>query len=250
MMKFCVQPANILGLLAIVAILHTPFVLKSAKANFPDYANDVSANLPAVNNNGPFRIIYDSLRLSAKGLASEAFDNAIAGYTILRENGELDKDDILTIADFTQLSSQKRLFVIDLKNCKLLYNTYVAHGENSGKGMATLFSNKNESLQSSPGFYVTAGTFDGKHGFSMKLKGMEKNINDKAEERGIIMHSANYVSETFIRSHGYLGRSWGCPAVLKEMNKPIISKIKNGSCLFIYSKCKNYFKQSALLKSV
>lgn len=107
MMKFCVQPANILGLLAIVAILHTPFVLKSAKANFPDYANDVSANLPAVNNNGPFRIIYDSLRLSAKGLASEAFDNAIAGYTILRENGELGKDDILTIADFTQLSSQK-----------------------------------------------------------------------------------------------------------------------------------------------
>ena len=250
MMKFCVQPANLLGLLAIVAILHTPFVLKSAKANFSFHANKVSANLTADNNNGPFRIIYDSLRLSSKGLASEAFDNAMAGYNKLREKGELGNDEILTIADFTQPSSQKRLFVIDLKNCKLLYYTYVAHGENSGKGMATLFSNKNESLQSSPGFYVTAGTFDGKHGYSMKLRGMEKSINDKAEERGIIMHSADYVSETFIRSHGYLGRSWGCPAVSKEMNKPIISKIKNGSCLFINSKCKNYLKHSALLKSV
>lgn len=250
MMKFCVQPSNLLGLLSIIAILHTPFVLKSAKADFPVTGKFVTATLKADIEISRYHNIYNNLGLSARGLAVEAFDNAIAGYEKLKEKGELGKEDILTIADFTQPSSKKRLFVIDLKQEKLLFNTYVAHGENSGKGMATLFSNKNESLQSSPGFYVTAGTFIGKHGYSMKLIGMEKNINDRAEERGIIMHSADYVSESFIRSHGYLGRSWGCPAVSKEMNKPIISKIKNGSCLFIHSKCANYIKHSALLKAV
>ena len=250
MMKFCVQPANLIGLFTIIAFLHTPLALKPAYGINPVSCKAVSVPLPADHKMKAYRIVYDSLHLSAKGLASDAFENAIAGYEKLKEKGALSKEDILTIADFTQPSSQKRLFVIDLKHCKLLYHTYVAHGENSGQKMATAFSNRNETLQSSPGFYVTSGTFDGKHGYSMKLKGMEKNINDKAEERGIIMHSAAYVSEHFIRTHGYLGRSWGCPAVSKEMNKPIISKIKNGSCLFIYSKCKNYFKQSVLLKSV
>ena len=120
-------------------------------------------------------------------------------------------ENVISIADFSKPSSRKRLFVIDLKNMKLLFNTYVAHGQNSGRDMAANFSNTPESYQSSPGFYVTSDTYMGKNGFSMHLNGMEKGINDKALERAIVMHGAPYVSESFIRTNGYLGTQLGMP---------------------------------------
>ncbi len=193
--------------------------------------------------------VYDSLGLDDKGLSEEAFNEAITGYTTLKKQGKLDNADIISIADFTKPSSMKRLFVINLKQIKILFNTYVAHGQNSGREMAANFSNRPESFQSSLGFYVTSDTYMGKNGFSMHLQGLEKGINDLAYDRAIVMHGAPYVSENFIRSNGYLGRSWGCPAVPELLNKPIINTIKGGSCLFIYGNSNNYNKNSRLLRS-
>jgi hypothetical protein len=123
----------------------------------------------------------------------------------------------------------------------------VAHGRNSGEEFARFFSNVPNSNQSSLGFYLTGNTYQGKHGLSLKLKGIEQGINHFAEERAIVLHGADYVSESFIKKHGRLGRSQGCPAVSQELSKPIIEKIKEGSCLFIYSPDSKYFKSTRLI---
>lgn len=191
--------------------------------------------------------LYDSLQLGVAGLSKEAFNDAVTGYTYLLAQGKIKNDGVLSIVDFTKPSSSKRLFVIDLKNVALLFNTYVSHGRNSGKLMAGAFSNELNSFKSSLGFYVTSGTYKGKHGYSLKLEGEEQGINDNAYNRGIVMHCAKYVTEGFIKSQGYIGRSEGCPAVPPNMYKPIIEKIKDGSCLFMYSPDKYYMSHSAIL---
>lgn len=191
--------------------------------------------------------LYSKLNLDITGLSREAFMYAMAGYEKLHQAGKINNDKIITIIDFTKASSKKRLFVIDLEKEVLLFNTYVAHGQNSGTTYATRFSNIPESLQSSLGFYQTSGTYFGKHGYSMQLIGLENGINNKANERAIVMHGAEYVSEQLIRSQGYIGRSWGCPAIPEKYTKPIINAIKNGSCLFIYAQDKNYLKRSKLI---
>ncbi len=127
------------------------------------------------------------------------------------------------------------MFVIDLKKEKLLFNTLVAHGKNSGVQYAEVFSNKNRSLMSSPGFYSTAETYFGKHGYSLKLDGLEEGINDHARERLIVIHGADYVSDDFIKMYGRIGRSWGCPALPIKHTEEVINLIKEGSCLYIHA---------------
>lgn len=192
---------------------------------------------------------YESLGLEAAGLSRKAFDAGMKGFEKLKSAGKLVNDHIISIADFTKSSKSKRLFIIDLDQQKVLYKTYVAHGQGSGEEFAKRFSNIPESLQSSPGFYSTTTTYEGKHGYSLKLQGLEKGINDKADQRAIVVHGADYVSERFIRDHGYLGRSWGCPAIPENLHKPIINTIKNGSLLFIYSENQGYTKKSRILNS-
>jgi len=140
---------------------------------------------------------------------------------------------ILTIIDYSKPSTSKRFFVIDLENQKVLFQSYVAHGQNSGENYATEFSNQNESHKSSLGFYKTKNTYYGKHGYSLKLEGLEKGKNDLAEKRAIVIHGADYVSEEFIKENGRLGRSHGCPALPQELSKVIINELKDGSCLYI-----------------
>jgi hypothetical protein len=192
-------------------------------------------------------VLYDSLNLEDRGLSHDAFELAVTGYEKLINSGKIKREGIITIADLSKSSSKKRLFVIDLDNYKILFNTYVAHGMNSGAEYAKKFSNIPESFQSSLGFYTTSDTYNGKNGFSLNLTGLEKGINDLADTRAIVMHGAAYANESFIRVKGYLGRSQGCPAVPENMNKPIIQKIKNGSCLFIYGKDGKYARQSKLV---
>lgn len=144
-------------------------------------------------------------------------------------------DHIISIIDFTKPSTEKRLFVIDLAKNRLLFESLVAHGRNSGINYATSFSNAVQSYKSSPGVYSTAETYQGKHGYSLRLDGLEKGINDHARERAIVIHAANYVSENFIQHNGRLGRSWGCPALPTKLNKEIINCIKDGTCLYIYT---------------
>jgi len=110
------------------------------------------------------------------------------------------------------------------------------------------FSNEHESFKSSVGFYVTSSTYSGKHGFSMRLEGVEIGFNNNAMERDIVVHSADYVSESFVKNQGYVGRSLGCPALSPQVYKPIIEKIKNGTCLFVYGNDSKYIINSKLIK--
>lgn len=234
----------------LIFMLHLPFAFsKSNVFSSSVVKKDAVASGERSTGLTAMNYIYDSLKLNLKGLSETAFENAVKGYQYLKEKGKIYNDNVLSIVDFTRPSSEKRLFIIDIKNCKVLFNTYVAHGQNSGKEYAYQFSNRPESFQSSLGFYVTSGTYNGKNGFSLHLDGQEKGINDEANDRAIVMHGAPYVSEDFIREHGYLGRSWGCPAVPEKLNRSIIEKIKNGSCLFIYSKNNKYLNYSKILNS-
>lgn len=194
-------------------------------------------------------LLYDKLNLDSLGLSQEAYLMGLKGYEHLKNNGKLHNENVISIIDFSKPSSSKRLFIIDISSGVLLFNTYVAHGQNSGNAMAEKFSNKISSLQSSLGFYETSSTYIGKHGYSLKLEGLEKGINDNALERSIVMHGASYVSEGIIKIKGYLGRSWGCPAVPEKYSKPIIDKIKNGTCIFIYANNSMYLHQSKILQS-
>jgi hypothetical protein len=171
------------------------------------------------------------------------------GFNYLAKNGRIANKKIISVIDFSLPSSKKRLFVIDVESCKVLYNTYVAHGSNSGKEYATRFSNTPESNQSSLGFYETLGTYMGDNGYSLRLEGLERGFNDNANRRAIVMHGAAYVNENLINTQGYIGRSWGCPALPQNMYVPVINKIKNGTCLFIYSPDRNYLTHSGILRS-
>jgi hypothetical protein len=192
--------------------------------------------------------IYTALNLADTGLVRTVFDMAIKGLKRLCSEGKLKNTNLVTIADYSQSSNKKRLYVIDLKNKKLLFNTYVAHGRNTGDEYARSFSNKEGSLKSSLGFYITENPMVCSHtGYSLMINGVEKGINDHAAKRAIIIHGADYATENFIKKYGHLGRSFGCPALPPDLNKPIIDSIKGGTCLFIYNPDNKYICSSSLL---
>lgn len=213
-------------------------------SSYQIHKDTVSVNSDSLSK-PEWETLYDSLDLKKQGLSETAFLYAWYGFHKMR----LDKQ-IMAIADFSQSSCKKRLYVIDLIKKKLILNTFVAHGRNSGQEYAKEFSNDNSSFQSSLGFYKTLGTYQGKHGLSLRLEGLEKGINDRAYERAIVMHGADYVSEDFIKNTGRLGRSQGCPAVSIADSKKLIQLLYDGAGLFIYSQNPRYFKSSALLSGI
>jgi len=194
-------------------------------------------------------VLFSELHLSEAGMDQTVFSSALQGLKKLDSTGIIKKDSIITIIDFSQPSNKKRLYVLDLATKQLLFNTLVAHGRNSGSLWTSSFSNATSSLKSSPGFYVTGETYTGDNGYSLRLDGLEKNINDNARARSIVMHGAPYVDQSSINTLGFLGRSWGCPAIPETLHKAIINTIKDGTCLFIYSPDKNYQLRSTLLNS-
>lgn len=226
------------------------FVFATTKNNAASKVITASAVKPVTTENSEnASALFSELHLTEAGLNQAVFNSALQGLHKLDEEGAIPKDDIITIVDFSQPSSQKRLYVLDLENKRILFNTLVAHGRNSGTLWTKSFSNQASSLKSSPGFYVTEDTYVGSNGYSLRLNGLEKNINDNAMNRAIVIHGAPYVDQSAINSLGFLGRSWGCPAVPVSKNKAIINTIKGGTCLFIYSPDKNYTERSVLLNS-
>jgi hypothetical protein len=203
---------------------------KSTSTDVDEYINDV----------------YSQIDFShSQKLSPEVFNKAMRGYLNLQSAGKLsDNKQILSVVDFTKSSTENRLWIIDMKAKKVIYNTYVAHGQGSGMDLPTNFSNVDGTHASSLGFYVTAGTYQGAHGNSLRLNGMDNGFNDAALSRGIVMHAADYVSKGNIAGQGRLGRSWGCPAVAPELAQPIINTIKGGTCLFIYHSTPKYLKNS------
>ena len=192
---------------------------------------------------------YKAWNLDRSGLSEAAFKNAIKGYNYLNKAHLIYKKNIVSIVDFSKPSTDKRLFIVDVRTGKVLYNTWVAHGKNSGNEYADHFSNLPESHQSSLGFFITMNTYMGGNGYSLKLNGCEKGINDKAYERAIVIHGAAYASNQFINNRGLLGRSYGCPALPTQLSRQIIDVIKNGSCLYLYHPTKDYYTHSKILNS-
>ncbi|MTI29816.1 murein L,D-transpeptidase catalytic domain family protein, partial [Xanthovirga aplysinae] len=194
--------------------------------------------------------------ISVKGLFKQINDNelnyqsfkwAYKGWKSLKEKDIDFKGNILTIIDFSKPSDQKRFFVIDLRKAKIVYKSLVAHGRNSGLKMATEFSNIPQSLQSSLGLFLTAETYFGKHGLSLRLDGLEEGINDNARRRLIVIHSADYAESSFVQRFGRLGRSFGCPALPKKDYKKVIDRIKDKSALYIYAPSDEYVQKSDLI---
>lgn len=191
-------------------------------------------------------VLYTEMELEGI-IPIDAFRQAMKGY---REMGSASRRNILTLIDYSKPSTQERLYVLDVKNKRLLHKSLVAHGKNSGGLYATSFSNKQGSYQSSLGFFITGNTYNGKNGYSLILDGLEKGINDKARQRAIVMHGAPYSNPSVINSAGRLGRSLGCPALPEKMNRKIIDEIKEGTLLFIYAGNKEYLSQSTILSGL
>jgi len=192
-------------------------------------------------------ILYSNL--AADDLSYETFLLAYQGYSTLLDRQFLDRDTILTIIDYSKPSDQERLFIFDLKNQKLLFRSLVAHGKGSGEKVARSFSNQPSSHMSSLGFFITGYPYNGKHGYSLRMDGIENGINNNALSRAIVFHEASYVSMHYIKKYGRLGRSFGCPALPAESNRSIIDAIKNSSCVFIYAPDECYFRTTNLVSS-
>lgn len=192
--------------------------------------------------------IYTDIKLQDAGLSLDAFEKAIKGYNKLDSLGQLSNCNIISIADFSQSGNNKRLYVIDLTNRKILFQTYCAHGKYSGAEFANYFSNVPGSKKSCLGFFVTMNSYYGDCGYGMRLKGVEYGFNNNAYYRNIVMHGSNYASENWIETYGTLGRSWGCPAVPPQEVNSIIDEIKDGSCFFIYYPDPYYLAYSKFAK--
>ena len=194
--------------------------------------------------------VYQTLVFDEEVLESTIFEKAFKGFERLKQLGKIPQEStILTICDFSLSSNKKRLWVIDVQQKKILFNTLVAHGKNTGEEFAENFSNTESSLQSSMGFFVTDGTYVGENGYSLKLHGMDPGYNDAALKRLIVMHGADYVSPDFAAKHNRIGRSWGCPAIPRALAEPIINTIKNQNVLFIYYPNQEYLQNSEWLNS-
>lgn len=189
---------------------------------------------------------FETLNASVPSL--ESFQYAMRGYYDLEEKGKI-KNKMLTIVDFSLPSTKKRMWVLDMEKHLVLFNTVVAHGRGTGENFAKNFSNVTNSHKSSLGFYLTAETYFGKHGLSMRMDGLEKGINDNARSRYIVVHGADYATPGFAERIGRLGRSYGCPAVPTKFSKEIINTIKEKSCFFIYYPSEKYFEASRFLNT-
>jgi hypothetical protein len=237
---------NIAVALLFVVTLFTPSLMSGTRSKVK-YSSSRYAGIDNSLLSVSSAVLYDSLGLSDFGLNEKAFKYAWKGYLNLYEKGMLSNPGYFSIVDLSQSSRNKRLYIIDLQEMKLFMNTYVAHGRNSGGEFAKTFSNRPESHKSSLGFYITGATYNGIHGLSLRINGLEKGINDKALARRIVIHGSDYVGDNFLEENPFIGRSYGCPAVPSTDRDTIINAIKEGSCLFIYYPSKTYVSRSKIL---
>lgn len=203
--------------------------------------------VPGVAGTSTSDSLVSSLLQQAPGLRPNVLKLALNATERASKRGLIRRHDLLTVIDYSIPSSQPRLFVFDLAKQKLLFRELVAHGKNSGGDAATFFSNDSGSEASSIGLFVTAGTYVGGNGLSLRLKGLESGFNDMAWDRAIVMHGAYYVSRQAIKLFGRLGRSWGCPAVRQEVASKIINTLRGGTPIFAYYPDKDWLSTSAFL---
>jgi hypothetical protein len=237
----------LLALIVSVSLMLISFAKANNSSRYIASAKDSSAtDSSALYKASVSDKLFNDLHLQKVGLSKETLDYAIKGYQKLVDSGLVNNSQYLTIVDLSQSSRNKRFYILDIKNDSLIRNTYVAHGKSSGVDMAKSFSNDFNSNKSSLGFYVTESTYNGKHGLSLRINGLEDGFNDNAEARGVVVHGAPYVNAGRVNSD-YMGRSQGCPALPENEYAQVINTIKDGSVMFVYNPDSNYLQSSTLL---
>ena len=189
--------------------------------------------------------VYDSLNIKGK-IDYSIFQKAYLGYVQIPNKNP----GVLVIIDYTKPSNEERFYVLDLNKKKLVYSTRVAHSKNSGLEIPLEFSDDPNSYQSSLGFFLTLGEYNGAYGYSLRLKGLEENINANAESRAIVIHGGNIVDDEYIKKYGFAGRSLGCPVLPAALTKEIVNYIKHGRVLFIYGNDEEYIEESYYLSKL
>ena len=189
--------------------------------------------------------VYDSLNIKDK-IDYSIFQKAYLGYIQIQNKNP----GVLIIIDYTKPSNEERFYVLDLNKKKLVYSTRVAHSKNSGLEIPLEFSDDPNSYQSSLGFFITLGEYNGAYGYSLRLKGLEENINANAEDRAIVIHGGDIVEDEYIKKFGFAGRSLGCPVLPHSLTRPVIDFIKHGRVLFIYGNDEEYINDSVYLSSL
>ena len=175
---------------------------------------------------------------------ADVFNLALGAANCAVRSGAVENPSTLTVIDYSKPSTEKRLWVYDLRTHELLYEELVAHGQGSGGNLATAFSNEPDTHRTSLGLFVTEDTYVGKNGYSLRLDGLDRGFNDRARDRAIVMHGAPYVSEEFAHAQGRLGRSWGCPALSEDVARPLIDRVKGGGLVFSYYPDQEWLKTS------
>jgi len=204
---------------------------------------------PPKNKENWLNIEMARIHSQARNLDLVVLKRSLIAYLHAEERG-LPKKNVLTIIDYSKPSNERRLWVVDIKRAKVLFNTWVVHGKNSGKINATSFSNQSGSLKSSLGVYLTTSQpYFGSNGYSLRLLGLENGFNDHAFERDIVIHGAWYAHPNTIKKYGSLGRSWGCPAVSENMVRPLINMIKDKTLIVMYYPDHKWLNHSTFLAS-
>jgi len=216
-------------------------------AHVPDAGREVVSAAPAGAAIDSFCAeLYNNIGNNKSKPGYEVLRKALTGFFNLESDDRIKKN-LLTIVDFSLSSNLDRMWIIDLNRLEVVHSGLCAHGRNSGEEFADSFSNTPSSYKSSLGFYITGETYTGKHGLSLLLDGVESGTNDKARERAIVMHGADYVSRDFISRNGRLGRSFGCPSIAMEDHEKIINMLSGQSCLYIHFPDAGYLQSSSLL---
>lgn len=187
-----------------------------------------------------------TFKSQARNIDDKVLRLSLIAYLNARRKG-MDHKQMLTVIDYSKPSTERRLWVFDLKSGRTLFNTWVSHGKNSGGVNATSFSNSNGSLKSSIGVFLTEEPYVGKNGYSLRLKGLERGVNDNALDRAVVIHGARYVNADTIRKYGKIGRSWGCPAVSTSLSKPLIDTVKNNTLIVAYYPDRKWLSNSKFL---
>jgi hypothetical protein len=187
--------------------------------------------------------------VNGSSVDADVVEMAFSAASCAVQSGSVPKPATLTVIDYSKPSTAKRLWVYDADTHELLFEELVAHGQGTGDNFAEIFSNEAETHRSSVGLYVTRETYTGKNGYSLRLDGLDPGFNDNARARAIVIHGAPYVSAAFARTHGRLGRSWGCPAVSDAVARSLIDRIKGGSLVFAYYPDADWLKSSRFVGS-
>jgi hypothetical protein len=191
------------------------------------------AAVPFVPFAGPASTLQ-RLLAQAHGLDPAVLQLALEARNCAIARGAAKQAQRLAVIDYTRPSTERRMWVFDMHDAKMLFAEYVAHGKGSGENMATRFSNTEGSLQSSLGLFTAAETYDGENGYSLRMDGLEPGVNDRARERLLVIHGADYVNPQQATRQGRLGRSWGCPALRRAVAHQVIDSLKGGQMLFAY----------------